>query len=157
MIRNEREYREAQRRIKELEQRMAEDKRGLESSKLGKAKVRYGLNPMRTFHQGLVEEAKAYERLKAGHLPALASLEGLGRFLVEARIASGVSQRDLAGRLGVHESQVSHDENDDYHGITVARAERILAALGVGLRGQPVRLREPRRRGATAHLQEKRA
>ena len=49
MIRNEREYREAQRRIKELEQRIAEDKRGLESSKLGKAKVRYGLSPMRTF------------------------------------------------------------------------------------------------------------
>jgi transcriptional regulator with XRE-family HTH domain len=40
----------------------------------------------------------------------------------------------LARRLGVHESQVSRDERNEYFGITLERAERILAALKVRLR-----------------------
>ena len=36
---------------------------------------------------------------------------------------------DLAERLGVNESSVSRDERNDYHGITVERANRIVAAL----------------------------
>jgi transcriptional regulator with XRE-family HTH domain len=45
-----------------------------------------------------------------------------------------VSQRELAERLGIHESQVSRDERNEYHGVTVERANRILEALGVKLR-----------------------
>jgi len=41
--------------------------------------------------------------------------------------------RELADLLGVHESQVSRDERNDYHGITVDRASRVLDALGVRL------------------------
>jgi hypothetical protein len=33
----------------------------------------------------------------------------------------------------VHESQVSRDERNEYHGVTVERASRILDALGVDL------------------------
>jgi Helix-turn-helix len=38
--------------------------------------------------------------------------------------------RELAQRLGVDESQVSRDERNEYYGITVERAQRILDALG---------------------------
>jgi hypothetical protein len=37
----------------------------------------------------------------------------------------------LTDRLGVHQSQVSRDERNEYHGITVDRASRILEVLGV--------------------------
>jgi transcriptional regulator with XRE-family HTH domain len=40
-----------------------------------------------------------------------------------------LTQRQLAERLGVHESQVSRDERNEYHGITLERAARILEAL----------------------------
>jgi len=139
MIRNDREYREAQRRMKDHEKHLAVEKEALESMGLSAENVRYGLNPLKSFHLGVVEEVRAYERLKAGHVPALTSLEGLGRLLVEARIASGLTQRELAKRLGVHETQVSRDENNDYHGVTVARASRILNALGLDLRGTRLR------------------
>ncbi len=46
----------------------------------------------------------------------------------------GLSQRELAEKLGVHESQVSHDERNEYYGITIERATRILDALGVKIR-----------------------
>ena len=46
------------------------------------------------------------------------------------RIANGLSQRELADRLadrlGVSEPQVSCDECNEYHGITIERAQRIL-------------------------------
>jgi transcriptional regulator with XRE-family HTH domain len=36
---------------------------------------------------------------------------------VALRIATGLTQRQLAETLGVHESQVSRDERNEYHGI----------------------------------------
>jgi len=35
--------------------------------------------------------------------------------------------------LGVSEAQVSKDERNEYHGITVEKAQRILEALGIKL------------------------
>lgn len=53
---------------------------------------------------------------------------------VAPRITHGITQRELAERLNVHESQVSRDERNDYHGITVDRAGRLLDVLGVDTR-----------------------
>ncbi len=125
--------------MKEHEKHIEAEKEALEAMGLSAEKVKYGLNPLKSFHLGAVEEVRAYERLKAGHLPKLTSLEVLGRLLVEARIASGITQRELAKRLGIHETQVSRDENNDYHGVTVERATRILNALGLELRGTQLR------------------
>jgi transcriptional regulator with XRE-family HTH domain len=63
----------------------------------------------------------------------LTNLHGLGVLLVSLRIAKGMSQRELASLLGVHDSQVSRDERNEYHGITVERATMILEAMGVTL------------------------
>ncbi len=40
-------------------------------------------------------------------------LAAIGRLLISVRIANGLSQRDLAERLDVHESVVSRDERND--------------------------------------------
>jgi transcriptional regulator with XRE-family HTH domain len=48
----------------------------------------------------------------------------------------GISQRELARRLGEHETQVSRDERNEYFGITLERAAKILDALNVRLRTQ---------------------
>ena len=54
--------------------------------------------------------------------------------LISVRIAQGISQRELAKRLGVHESQVSRDERNEYFGITLERAIKVLDTLNVKLR-----------------------
>jgi transcriptional regulator with XRE-family HTH domain len=82
----------------------------------------------------LKEEVESYERLKRGEFDELENLHGLGQMLISLRIAQGISQRDLAKRLGVHESQVSRDERNEYFGITLERTIRILDALNVRLR-----------------------
>ena len=62
---------------------------------------------------------------------AIGDLLGFGRALVSLRIAVGLPQRELALRLGVHESLVSRDERNEYQGLTISRASQILQALGV--------------------------
>jgi DNA-binding Xre family transcriptional regulator len=98
---------------------------------LSKEEIKRALDPVRSFHEQLKEEVESYERLKRGEFDELRNFEGLGRLLIALRIAKRVSQRDLAERLGIHESQVSRDERNEYHGVTVERANRVLEALGV--------------------------
>ena len=50
--------------------------------------------------------------------------------LIALRIYKGLTQRQLAERLGVSEAAVSRDECNEYHGITLERAQRVLDALG---------------------------
>jgi len=58
-------------------------------------------------------------------------LSGLGRALISMRIAQGISQSELADRLGVHEKTISRSECDEYRGISLERAIRLFDALGV--------------------------
>jgi DNA-binding XRE family transcriptional regulator len=134
MIRNEKEYQEAVRRLRQEQERLAEHHKRLEEMGLANDEVKRALAPLRSFHEQLSEEVESYERLKRGEMGELRNLHGLGTTLVALRIARGLTQRQLAERLGVHESQVSRDERNEYHAITVERASRILDALGVELR-----------------------
>jgi HTH-type transcriptional regulator/antitoxin HigA len=91
-----------------------------------------GTKPGRT-HLQLEEEVEAYERLKRGEFVELDDRRAVGHLLITSRIAQGISQRELARRLGVHESQVSRDERNEHFGITLERAAKILDALNVRL------------------------
>ena len=134
MIRNEAEYQEAVKRLKEERARYDAHEQELVRMGLKVDEVKRAMDPLRSFNLQLEEEVEAYERLKRGDLGELDNLHGLGRTLVALRIALGLTQRQLAERLGVNESQVSRDERNEYQGITVDRASRILDALGVTLR-----------------------
>ena len=131
MIRNEKEYQEAVSRLREEKKRLQQHQTRLEAEGLGAKELKRALDPLKSFHLQLQEEVESYERLRRGDVQEVRNLHGLGRTLVGLRIASGVSQRELAQRLDVHESQVSRDERNEYHGITVERAARILDALEV--------------------------
>ena len=133
MIRNDNEFREAVRRLREERGRMAEQARRLVEAGMTADEVKRATDPMRSFHLQLAEEVDSYERLKRGEFTELRNLNGLGQLLIGARICQGLSQRDLAQLLGVHESQVSRDERNEYHGVTVDRAARILELLGIEL------------------------
>jgi len=146
MIRNESEYQEALSRLEEERKRLEEHRGRLAEMGLKDDELKRALDPLRSFHLQLEEEVQSYERLKRGDLGELFNLHGLGHMLVALRIARGLTQRELAGRLGVHESQVSRDERNEYHGVTVDRASRVLDAMGVQLRSffeQPVLPNEP--------------
>src|SRR5580698_251360 len=133
MIRNEAEYQEASKRLFEELGRLGEHRARLKEAGLGEIEIQRVIDPLESFHLQLKEEVEAYERLKRGEFEELENLRGLGHLLISLRIAQGMSQRELAKRLNVHESQVSRDERNEYFGITLERAVRILDALNVRL------------------------
>ena len=130
MIRNETEYQEAVQRIADEAARLKEQRSKLNELDLSKEEIKRVLDPMRSFHEQLKEEVASYERLQRGEFEEIQNFEGLGRLLIALRISQGLSQRELAERLGAHESQVSRDERNEYHGVTIERVGRILEALG---------------------------
>jgi len=134
MIRNEAEYREAVERLAAERRRLAEHRTRLKATGLSDDEVKRVIDPMESFHLQFSEEVESYERLKRGEFDDLENFRGLGQLLISLRIAQGLSQRELAKRLGVHESQVSRDERNEYFGITLERAMKVLDALNVRLR-----------------------
>src|SRR6202521_1428847 len=134
MIRNETEYQEASARLAEERNRLAEHRTRLKEAGLSDEEVKHVIDPVESFHLQLKEEVESYERLKRGEFDELENLRGLGHLLIALRSAQGISRRDLARRLDVHESQVSRDERNEYFGITLERAIKILDALNVRLR-----------------------
>jgi len=134
MIRNETEYQEAVARLADEQKRIADHRSGLKDAKLTEDEIKRVLDPMESFHLQLSEEVESYQRLKRGEFDELENFRGLGNLLIALRISQGISQRELAERLGVHESQVSRDERNEYFGMKLERAARILDALNVRLR-----------------------
>jgi ribosome-binding protein aMBF1 (putative translation factor) len=133
MIRNEAEYQVASARLLEERNRLAEHRARLKTTNMSDEDIKRVIDPIESFHLQLREEVESYERLKRGEFEELENLRGLGHLLISLRIAKGISQRDLAKRLGVHESQVSRDERNEYFGMTLERANKILDALNVRL------------------------
>jgi plasmid maintenance system antidote protein VapI len=131
MIRTETEY-QASRKWAEEQARLLKLQEGkLAAEGLKPEQIKRALDPMRSFAAQISEEIETYERLKRGEFSELKNLQGIGQMLVGVRIALDLTQRELAEKLGVHETQVSRDERNEYFGITVDRASRILEALGV--------------------------
>lgn len=133
MIRNEGEYQEAVARLTGERGRLDEHRERLRQAGLGDDEIKRVMDPMESFHLQLREEVESYERLKRGEFDELVNLRGFGHLLISLRIARGMSQRELAQKLNVHESQVSRDERNEYYGITLERAIKILDTLDARL------------------------
>ena len=130
MIRTDREYQEALARLEKDRDVIRQQRERLETMDLSSAEVQRALEPTMAFHEQLVEEVETYDRMRRGDIDSVWSLDEVGRILIGLRISAGLSQRELAGRLKVSESQVSRDERNDYHGISLDRAGRIVQAIG---------------------------
>lgn len=133
MIRNESEYQQAVERVVAEKQRLVEHCNSWAEQGFTVEQVAKLREPLESFHMQLAEEVEAYEGLKRGQIRDFENLVGLGQALIGLRIARRMTQRQLAEQLGVAESSVSRDERNEYHGITVERANRVLEALGVRL------------------------
>jgi len=63
------------------------------------------------------------------------SLENLPRVLVQARIASGMSQTDLAKKLGMKPQQIQRYEASGYLGASLAKLIKVSRELGIEVSG----------------------
>jgi DNA-binding XRE family transcriptional regulator len=115
-----------------LEQRKASGEKlraSMEAAGLSPEHVELCMAPQLTMQDSLDGQLNRYERARRGEIWPLPDLKAIGLSLIALRIAKGLTQRQLAERLGVNEAQVSKDEKNEYHGISVERAQRIIDAL----------------------------
>lgn len=160
MIRNERQYRITKAQADEFARKLQalEVQRSVPSVH---PRIRQAqLDAIRSQMGELREELSAYEALQAGRskVLALSSLEELPAALIQARIAAGLTQRQLADRLGMKEQQLQRYEATQYSGASLERIQEVVAALGVKVRedvflpGADVSNARVVRRAATAGL-----
>jgi HTH-type transcriptional regulator / antitoxin HigA len=81
----------------------------------------------------ITAEIGDYEALRAGavSIPADAGLAELPHLLIRARIAGGMSQGDLAKRVGLKEQQIQRYESQEYASASLSRLKQIAEALGL--------------------------
>lgn len=80
----------------------------------------------------LEDELHEYDALKSGELtlPNVKRLDQIAPFIAKMRIAKGISQTELAKRLGVSKQVVSREETE-YQTVALSRLQEILDAIGV--------------------------
>ena len=62
-------------------------------------------------------------------LDSLGTVAELPATLIKARIARGLSQKDLADRIGLKEQQIQRYEATDYASASLARIKKVVSAL----------------------------
>ena len=84
----------------------------------------------------LEAELHEYESLKSGGPKTLEldSLDALPKVLIQARIAAGLTQEDLAARLGVKPQQIQRYEASDYKAASFARLLEVASVLNLRVR-----------------------
>lgn len=134
MIKNEKEYRSTRKALAGYETSLAE----FDVLKL----IAGGVDPLIAQAQKasyerqakeLREQLVAYETRREGRDEPI-ELEGLaelGRALVEARIAAGLTQRELANVAGVQEQQIQKYEKELYESASLRRVTQMGQAIGV--------------------------
>ena len=79
----------------------------------------------------LREELRDYDRTKAGgvNLEVLLAVDQIAGVLINARIARGFTQRQLANMVGLKEQQIQRYEARDYANVDLHRVQEIARAL----------------------------
>ena len=141
MIKNERQYRmtkaHAEKFMQTLHELATTRKRGVHPV-LHKAQI----DALKSQLGDLQRELAEYETLRSGKrkIVALESLEELPKTLIQARIAAGLSQEELAAKLGLKPQQIQRYEATEYQSASLARVNAVACVLGVKLR-HPAELR----------------
>lgn len=133
MITNERQYRIARAEARKFEEAIAAAREREPSP---------GTHPR--IHEAMIESLESelavlredldrYEALKSGKVRQckVRSLRELPVLLIEARIAAGLTQRQLAERLSLPEQQIQRYESTMYAGVSLERVQDVADALGL--------------------------
>lgn len=132
MITNERQYRITKARLSDFQKAvkaydMDEATKRIGSSVLAKAE----LEALKSEAEVLSEQIQEYDDLKSGAVTILRAenLDELPSILIRARIARGLSQRQLADKLNLKEQQIQRYESDQYASASLRRLTEVARAL----------------------------
>jgi transcriptional regulator with XRE-family HTH domain len=135
MIRNKRQYNEAKGSVEEFRAALVQARATGPADGVHPLMFQAYLDGMESQIETLSREMKEYDLLCNGDVSSieLRSLEDLPLGLIKARIAQGVTQQDLADKLGVKAQQIQRWEAEDYEGVGFRRLIQIANALDLNI------------------------
>jgi DNA-binding XRE family transcriptional regulator len=141
MITNQRQYKITLAQAEKFEKALQALKTSEEALKMHPVRRRLHEDALQSQLEDLQDEIAAFERLQnqnvAESLP-VDSLGGLATAIIQARIVSGLTQKQLAERLGIKEQQVQRYEATHYRAASLERLREVMDALNVNVEGHLV-------------------
>lgn len=131
MITNERQYRIARSEARKFEQAIVAALETEPSPDVHPRVHNAMIEALESELEVLREQVDHYEALKAGKVKRrkVNSIRELPVLLIEGRIAAGLTQRQLADRLGLPEQQIQRYEATMYSGVSLDRLQEVADAL----------------------------
>jgi len=130
MIQNEHQYKVTQTKLRELEQSLMNLDVNL--GNLTERLLQAEKNGIQVLIDLLRLELVEYDNLKQQRTPIqIGSLDELAIGLIKARIAVGMTQKELATKIGVQEQQIQRYEENQYASASLARLTEIARALEI--------------------------
>jgi HTH-type transcriptional regulator / antitoxin HipB len=131
MIQNEHQYKVTKSEIDKLQQVI--DKL-LEQQNIPPSELAGMQNSFQTQIDRMQVEIQAYDDLKAGRVEiTMSSIEDLPKVLIQKRIGLGMTQKELAAKLGIKEQMVQRYEASGYESIGFGRLTEVWNALSVSI------------------------
>lgn len=133
MIKNERQYRITRAQADKFETAIREIEGSAEDGRIHPRLRSAQIAALRSQLSDLRADVEEYEALKSGKrkVPLMNSLADVPRTLIQARIAAGLSQEELADRLSLKAQQIQRYEATDYSSASLARVSEVMQALQV--------------------------
>ncbi len=136
MITNERQYRITRSQLEKLKIVIKDfDIKAVAERTKSKILAKAEIEALRSEYDNLSMQLLEYETLKSGTVEILkaSNLEELPSILIRARIAKGLSQRQLADALGLKEQQIQRYEAEEYASANLRRLADVARALGLNI------------------------
>jgi HTH-type transcriptional regulator/antitoxin HigA len=135
MIKNEREYKISKSWVGKFEASLEAAKARKPKDKNDAERLKVRIAGIESQVEDLKEDLAAYEALKEGKTQTFVAhtLSELPKVLIKARVARGLTHKELAEKLGVSEKQVQRDEANTYATAGFNRLIGVADTLGVKL------------------------
>ena len=132
MIKNERQYLATMSEVERFERLLAESERSdADEDDVHPLIAKARRDASNSMLLDLKADLQEYESLKAGKfdMSGLMIVTILPELLIKARISQGITQRELAERIGLKEQQIQRYEATDYASASFSRIMDVVAGL----------------------------
>lgn len=138
MIKNERQYKITKAEAEKFEAEVRRRQTTSGSSDLHPLLAKAELDGLISQLEDLRDELSQYEALRSGKedVAQVRSIQDIPKSLIQARIRSGMTQEELAGKIGMKSQQLQRYEATDYSAASLSRIAEIADVLQVSLGGE---------------------
>jgi ribosome-binding protein aMBF1 (putative translation factor) len=133
MIKNEKQYNITKTQAEKFAKALRDTSKGTSVLNIHPTLAKAQLEAIKSQYEELQQELREYEELKNGKRKTIRvnSFEYLPVALIQARIARGLTQKDLAQRLGLKEQQIQRYEASSYAKASLTRINQIIDVLDI--------------------------